>query len=135
MGLATKDGIVEEGHFCLTDESTVFADEVHVIKEVIADALRKSLDELDIYSDSRSALQVLYSLVPHYKAVAKIRGPVRNRGIKVHMHWIKTHIRYAYNEHPNLLAEEAATHPTVNMQIPLSCRQMKRRLFGQALID
>lgn len=39
MSLATKDGIVEEGQLRLADGSTVFAAEVHVIKDAIADAL------------------------------------------------------------------------------------------------
>lgn len=38
MGLATKDRIVEEGQLHLADGSTVFAAEIHVIKEAIADA-------------------------------------------------------------------------------------------------
>lgn len=46
-------------------------------------------------------LWVLCFLVPHHKAVAEIRDLNRNRDIKVHMQWIKTHISYAYNEHAN----------------------------------
>lgn len=44
--LATKDGgegTVEEERFHLTVGSTVFAAEVHTIKEAISDALRKNL--------------------------------------------------------------------------------------------
>lgn len=74
--LATRDIIVAEGRFLLTDGLTAFAAEVHVIKKAISDALRKRLGEIDIYQDSRSALQTLYSLEPRFKVVAKIRNLV-----------------------------------------------------------
>lgn len=45
--LATKDGIVEEGKFRLTDGPIVFAAEVHAIKEAISDALRESFQNRD----------------------------------------------------------------------------------------
>lgn len=43
----------------------------------------------------------------------------------------KAHMGYAYNEH----VDEATTRPIVEVQILLSCQQVKRRFFGQAFID
>lgn len=51
--LATKNGILEEGRFRLTDGSIVFAAKILAIWETISNALRKELGELDIYSYSR----------------------------------------------------------------------------------
>lgn len=62
--LANKDAIVEEGQFRLTNGLTVFAFEIHAIKQVISNALRKNPGELDIFSNSKTVLQELYSLVP-----------------------------------------------------------------------
>lgn len=73
--------------------------------------------------------------MPRHKAVAEIRNLVKISEIKVRMHWIKAHIGYAYNDRTHALAKEAAICPTVDVQIHLSCRQMKRNLFGRALID
>lgn len=61
---ATKDEIVEGNQFRLADGSTVFAAEVNAIKKAISDDIRKGLGELDIFSNSRSALPALYSHVP-----------------------------------------------------------------------
>lgn len=54
--LATRDWIVFELQFRLTDGSTVFATNVHAIQVVISDALRKGLGDFDIFSDSRMML-------------------------------------------------------------------------------
>lgn len=53
--------------------STDFAAEVHAIKKAISDALWNGLRDLDIFSDLRSAFQVLYSFVPFHSLVAEIR--------------------------------------------------------------
>lgn len=47
--LASNDEIFDEGKFHLIDGSNDFAAGVHVIKEVILDAFRKGLVELDIF--------------------------------------------------------------------------------------
>lgn len=52
--------IVVKCPFHLTDDAEVFDAKVHAIKETITNVHRQGLSELDIYSDSRSALQALY---------------------------------------------------------------------------
>lgn len=42
-----------ESQFRLTNDVEIFTSEIHAIKEAITGALRRGLDELNIYSDSR----------------------------------------------------------------------------------
>lgn len=61
--LAVVEGqVLKEKQFHFSDSAEVFVAEVHVIKETITDAHLSGLGELDVYSDSRSALQVLNGL-------------------------------------------------------------------------
>lgn len=66
-----EEQIVVESQFSLTGGAEVFAAEIHAINKAINDAHRRGFNELGIYSDSRSALQVLYILVSQHKAVAE----------------------------------------------------------------
>lgn len=62
----------------------------------ISDALRKGLGEFDTFSDSRTVLQVLFSLIPRHRAVAEIKSLVKGIGIKVYIApWIRAHVGYA----------------------------------------
>lgn len=77
-----------EKQFQLTDSAEVFGAKVHMIKEVITDAHTKGRRKLDIYSDSRLALQALYSLGSQHKAIDEIKNFIKTTGVDVHMHWI-----------------------------------------------
>lgn len=81
-----------KSQFHLTDGAEVFAAEVHVIKEAISDAHRRGLGELDIYSDSGSALQPLYGLVPRHRAITEIKGLILKTRVVVHMHWVRAYV-------------------------------------------
>ena len=69
--------------FRLSDGATVFAVEVHAIKEAITNALKRDLSYFDNYSDSRSALN---SLVPWHRAAAEIKDLVKQSSVKITAH-------------------------------------------------
>lgn len=101
----------------------MFAAEIHAIKEAITYALRRDLGELDLFPDSRSALQTLNFLVPRHRAVAEIIDLVKRSNVITHMHWIKAHIGYDYNERADALSNAAANQPSVVVLILLSCKK------------
>lgn len=96
--LRTRNGIVDESQLLLTQRATIFAPDVLAIKEAISEALQKGLGELDIFSDSKSVLQALCSLVPRHRVVAEIRNLIKGIGIGLLVHCIRAHIGYACNE-------------------------------------
>ena len=84
--VVSEGNVLEESMFRLSDGATMFAAEVHAIKEAITDALKRSLCDLDVYSDSRSALEALNSLVHRHRAVAEIKDMVKESGVKIYAH-------------------------------------------------
>lgn len=128
--LSTKNGIVEEGMFRLSDEVTLFTAEDHAIKRAISNALLKGLGELNIFFDSKSTL---HSLVSRYRALTKIKNVVKSSALKVHMYCIRRHVGYIYNERADVLAKAVVIRTSVDVQILLSGQQIKRKLFYRAL--
>lgn len=56
----SEEHIIVNSQFRLTDGAELFAAEVIAIKEVIINSHRRGFGELDVISDSRSALQSLH---------------------------------------------------------------------------
>lgn len=81
----------------LKDGAEVFVVEVHAIKKAIMDTHHRGLFDLDINSNSRSALQVLNNLVPRHSAIAKIKYLVKQNKVQAHMHWIQVHVKHTLN--------------------------------------
>lgn len=79
--LCTRNGIVEESQLRLIEWAIVFAPKILAMKKAISEALQKSIGELDIFSDSKSMLQALCSIVPRHRAIAEIRSRVKSIGI------------------------------------------------------
>lgn len=63
-------------------------------------------------------------------SIAEIIDLNTNSGIKILLHWIKACVCYPYNDRPGALAKKAVTHLTDDMQIYLSCHQVKWSYFG-----
>ena len=84
--------------FRLSDGATVFAADVHAIKEAITDSLKRGFSDFDVCSDSKLALEALNSLVLRYRIVAEIKDLVKQSGINITAHWIKAHVGHPGNE-------------------------------------
>ena len=89
---AVAEGLERKSHYRLSDEATIFAAKVTAVKEVIADALKKGLSEIDVYLDLRSAMEVLNNLMPQQRTVGEIKILVQHSSVKIFIHWIKQHI-------------------------------------------
>lgn len=119
--------------FCFTDGAEVLATKVHAIKEAIMDAHLRGLGEYDIYSDSRSAIQALYCLVSRHEAIAEIKELIKTAGVRVHMHWIRENVGHTYHERADALAKAATARHTVDVEVKVTRRQVKKPLFGRVL--
>lgn len=142
---AVSDGqIIVEGHHDasrhpvatrhrLTDGADVFAAEVHVIKEAIADAKQRDLSDHGIYSDSRSVFETLNYQVSRHRPISEIKDLVKNSGVEVHMHWVKAQVGHVYNERADELAKAVTNRPVVDVEMETTRCQAKRHLFDRAL--
>ena len=120
--LAVAEGLViGESQHRLTDGTTVFPAEVRTINKAITDAQKRGLREIDVYSDSRSALKALNSLVPRHRVVAQIKTLVQHSGVKVIAHWIKAHVGHPANERVDVLAKAASGRHTVDVVVNSTC--------------
>lgn len=63
-------------------------------------------------------------------SIAEIIDLNTNSGIKILLHWIKSCVRYPYNDRTDALAKKAVTRLIDDMQIYLSCHQVKWSYFG-----
>ena len=96
--VVSEGNVLGESMFRLSDGATVFAAEVHAIKEAVTDALTRGLGDFDVYSDSRSALEALNSLVPRHRAVVEIKDLVKQIGEKITARRITAHIGHVGQE-------------------------------------
>ena len=89
--------------------------------------------EQTTYSDLRSVLEALNSLVLQHKAVAEIKTLVQRSGVKVFAHWIKAHVGHPGNKKADELAKAATKRHTVDMEVKLTTHQVKRILLACAM--
>ena len=105
-----KEAVLGKSMFWLSNGATAFAAEVLAIKEEITDALKRGLREIDVYLDSRLALEALNSLVPRHGAIAEIKEMIKYSGVKNSARWIRAHVDHPGNERADELAKAATEY-------------------------
>lgn len=89
-----EDQIVRESQFRLIDGAKGFVAEAHTIHETITDAHQCGFGELDVFSDSKSAIQALNRLVSKHKAVTEHKNLVKRTRVKTNLHWVRAQVGY-----------------------------------------
>lgn len=112
--------IINASSLRLSDDATVFSAEMLAIKAAVADTCKRDFSEIDVYSDCRSVLDVLHSLVPKHRAVAEITSLVKDSGINLIAHWIKTHIGHPGNERVDELAKVTTCNDMIDLPVKLT---------------
>ncbi|GBN21981.1 hypothetical protein AVEN_81069-1 [Araneus ventricosus] len=95
---------------------------------------------VNVYSDSRSALQSLADPINTHPLVGEVRRLLKRarseRG--VFLHWVKAHVGYHGNELADAEAKAATDSPSVSVELPVSSSRFKcklRRIIIQAWQD
>lgn len=104
----------------------MFPADVHAIHEAIMGAHQCGLGGLVVYSDSRSALQALKSLVRNHKTAVKIKDLVKRTQIRTRLHWVRGHVGHIYNERADALFKAAMPRHSVDVVDKTTRRQDKK---------
>ncbi|XP_037298300.1 uncharacterized protein LOC119190439 [Manduca sexta] len=92
---------------------SVYQAELLALRKAMEEALRSGLPECGIFSDARSALDVVTrgdSLHPIAFEIKKLIKEARKRTQKIELFWVRAHVRLEGNERADQLAKEAAQH-------------------------
>ncbi|GBM64224.1 Putative protein in type-1 retrotransposable element R1DM [Araneus ventricosus] len=85
---------------------------------------------VNVYSDSRSALQYLADPTNNHPLVREVKRLLERarseRG--VFLHWVKAHVGYHGNELADAEAKAATDSPSVSVDLPVSSRRFKCKL-------
>lgn len=133
--LESQGEIVREGMLRLSDNATVFAAEVQAIFAALTDAERHGYVEVDVFSDSRSALNALNKLAVDHRQVSEIKDLVKSSGITVHAHWVRAHVGHVFNEKADELAKGATTKSEVDVEVALTVRQVRSQIQTVSLSE
>ncbi|GBN85860.1 hypothetical protein AVEN_233279-2 [Araneus ventricosus] len=115
----------------LGDTCTVYQAELFGLQLAAEYCLTLSATQrVNIFSDSRSALQSLADPTNLHPLVGKVRRLLQKarseRG--VHLHWVKAHVGYLGNELADGEAKAAADEPAVTEKLPIPISRMKSAL-------
>ncbi|GBO35987.1 Putative protein in type-1 retrotransposable element R1DM [Araneus ventricosus] len=115
----------------LSDTCTVYQAELFGLQLAAEFCLTlNATQRVNIYSDSRSALQSLADPTNLHPLVGKVRRLLQrarsDRG--VHLHWVKAHVGYFGNELADREAKAAAGDPAVKIEMPTPISRLKSSL-------
>ncbi|GBN02450.1 hypothetical protein AVEN_173724-1 [Araneus ventricosus] len=93
--------------FRLNESSTVFMAEVIAIQQVVQYGRANDLGQVNIISDSRSALMALSAVEEARDIINNIKEDIKEYKGKITLTWIRAHIGNFGNERADQLAKEA----------------------------
>ncbi|GBM47342.1 hypothetical protein AVEN_94449-1 [Araneus ventricosus] len=93
--------------FRLNDSSTVFMAEVIAIQQAVQYVKANDLGQVNIISDSRSALMALSAVEEARDIINNIKEDIKEYKGKIALTWIRAHMGNFGNERADQLAEEA----------------------------
>lgn len=117
----------------LQDGNTVFQAETWALLKAVQFVRLNKLNNVGIYTDSRSALQALRQMDSKNIIIREIQEEIRKCMNKVVLHWVKAHIGIQYNEEADLLAKEATLEETIHVDLGLTRRQVKNLLNNEMM--
>ena len=95
---------------------------------MIADALKRGLNETYVYKDSKSRLEA-----NRHRAIAEIKDLLKHRGVKIFAHCIKAHVGHLDNERLDALTKVPIECHRVDVVVKLTTRWDKTVLLARAL--
>jgi len=116
----------------LSDYCSTLQTELFAIDKALTLAISTNHEEINIYTDSLSAIQALYKSPDENKMLMttllyKIQV-LHNKGSQVILNWIPCHIGIIGNEIANRAASEGTLYQDINFHIPPSCSQIKKTI-------
>lgn len=113
MSYWRDDSETLSGKYKLESYCTVFQAEMFALLKATETALAKKDQEINIFSDSRSSLELLKDPDSLHPIAFEIKNNIRklnSRGQTLRFFWIRAHVGNEGNERADALAKEAALH-------------------------
>jgi len=116
----------------LSDYCSTLQTELFAIDKALTLAISTNHKEINIYTDSLSAIQALYkspdeNIMLMTTLLYKIQV-LHKKGSQVILNWIPSHIGIIGNEIAERAASEATLYQNINFHIPPSCSQIKKTI-------
>ncbi|XP_023220380.1 uncharacterized protein LOC111622260 [Centruroides sculpturatus] len=118
----------------LHERCTIFQAELYAIKKAIAWTMQTQNNiAINIYTDSRSAYNIIYSNILHPLA-EDIRNSIRLATCNIKIYWIKAHQGVYGNERADTLAKYAADNTILPIEYDkLSVNTLKRLIWEETI--
>lgn len=133
--VVNKGNYIYNEKYRLQDGNTVYQAEawallraVHYIKNADME-----VNEIGVFSDSRSVLQAIGQLDSKNKIIREIQEEVARCTKKIIFHWVKAHIGIQHNEEADRLAKEATSRPEVDVDLGLTRIQVKSLIYKESI--
>ena len=115
-------GVNLQLQYSLNSQASVYTAELQAIKTALAHIVEQRLDNVIIYTDSRSSIEAIKNFTATHAIVCDIRNTLhklKQRNVYVNLCWIPSHIGVEGNEKADKLAKEAVTLPCGMNKLPL----------------
>ena len=106
----------------MISQATVYTAELYAIKTAVEMVENKHLNNVVIYSDSRSAIEAIKSYINKHSIVLQIRTKLhemKNKRITITLCWIPSHVGIQGNEDADKAAKEAIGIPNILSILPI----------------
>ncbi|XP_023237707.1 uncharacterized protein LOC111640190 [Centruroides sculpturatus] len=118
----------------LHERCTIFQAELYAIKKAITWTIQTQNNEtIILYTDSRSAYNIIYSNKLHHLA-EDIRNLIRHATCNIKIHWVKAHQGVTGNERADMLAKYAAENTALPIEYDkLSVNTLKKIIWEETI--
>lgn len=119
----------------LSNNCSVFMAEVVAISKAVELILERGIIEVDILSDSMSALSALASLKENRKILNNIKDQIIGHNGNISLFWIRAHCGFIGNERADFLAKEATQQVIVDLEFCDPRSSIKTQERGKAMSE
>lgn len=130
-----EDIILAIEQFRTSDLASIFDAEALAILKVVKYCIYHSLLDMHIHSDSKAVLSAIANEKTDNSIIKDIYELIWSKDLKIYFHWVKAHTGNIKNELADSLAKNALQRETIDINTPLSKRQITSQLLTEILRD